>query len=303
MAANTKAVDKKSEEFEVISPWTLAWDRFRKNKLAVIGSVMFLIIIFLVVFGPMISPYDRDTLDFTSMKQPPSATHWFGTDELGRDYFTRWMYGGRISLMVGVIVTALSVIIGTIVGGVAGYFGGWVDNLLMRMTEIVAAWPFLALVITISAALQGRVPSDKKMYLVMMILGLIGWTGLARMIRGQILTLREQEFMEAAKALGISDTAQIFRYLIPNTLAYIIVFAMIRMGAAILSEAGLSFLGLGVTPPVPTWGNMIQYAKSSYNLKNLPWLWVPPGMGIFFAVMSINLLGEGLRDALDPKSK
>jgi peptide/nickel transport system permease protein len=172
----------------------------------------------------------------------------------------------------------------------------------MRFTEVVTSFPFLPLAITVSAVLGPRVSGEFRMYVTMMVIGILSWPGLARLIRGQILSLRELEFMQAAKALGLSDRRIVTRHLLPNTLAYIIVSATLGMAGAILTESALSFLGLGVTPPTPTWGNMIQYAREFYVLKTRPWLWIPPGVGILLAVMSINLIGDGLRDAFDPKN-
>lgn len=288
---------------EIIGPWKVAWKRFKKNKVAIIGGIIFIVLVFLVVFAPYLTPYDRDALDLKNVKKPPSWSHWLGTDKLGRDYFTRVLFGGRVSLMVGVISVGISVTIGTFIGGIAGYYGKWVDNLLMRFAEIVYSLPFIPLVITLSYVFGSIVRSEHRLFMVMFLIGAVNWPALARLIRGQILSLREQEFMLAATALGISDRAKIFRHLIPNTLGYIIVYATIGMASAILTESALSFLGLGVVPPTPTWGNMIQsYVKDTFVFKKMPWLWIPPGMFIMLAVVSINLLGEGLRDAFDPKS-
>lgn len=295
-----KLAGKGHEEIE--GPWQLMWKRFRKNKIAMSGLVVFSLLLLFVIVGPWLSPYDPNYMDLVNVNQGPSMAHLLGTDELGRDYLTRLMVGGRISLMVGVFAVVISVVLGAAVGGSAGYYGGFVDNLMMRLTEIVSSFPFLPLAISVSAVVGNSVPAEFKMYITMMVIGLLSWTGLARMIRGQILSLREQEFMHAAKALGLSDTRIVVRHLLPNTLAYIIVYATLGMAGAIMSESALSFLGLGVTPPTPTWGNMVQYARDMFTLKTRPWLWVPPGVCILLAVMSINLVGDGLRDAFDPKS-
>ena len=287
---------------EIIGPWKMVWLRFKKNKLAVIGGILFFVLVFLVVFAPLIAPYGRDDIDLTKSKLAPSAQHLLGTDNIGRDQFTRLLYGGRISLMVGILAVSVSVIIGIIIGGISGFYGGWIDSILMRFAEIIYSFPFLPLVITLSALLFGKVSSQNKMYIVMVLIGILSWPGLARLIRGQILSLREQEFMLAANAIGISDIAKIFRHLIQNTLGYIMVYIPLSMAAAILTESGLSFLGLGVTDPVPTWGNMIQVARDGYIMRTQPWLWIPPGVCILWAVMTVNLLGEGLRDAFDPKA-
>lgn len=284
------------------SPWKIAWMRFKKNRAAIAGLVIFLFMVLTAIFA-FLSPYERDEMDFTMISRAPSFKHWLGTDELGRDYLTRVLYGGQVSMQVGVFAVFISVIAGALVGGIAGFYGGKVDHLLMRFTEIVMSFPFLPLAITIAAVIGTRIKAENKMYIVMVIIGLLSWPSLARIIRGQILSLREQEFILATRALGLSDIRVIFRHLLPNTAGYIIVHATLRMASAILIESGLSFLGMGVVPPVPTWGNLVLYAKDLYVLTYRPWLWVPPGICIFLAVMSINLVGDGLRDALDPRAK
>jgi len=284
-----------------MGPWRVAWERFRKNKIALAGGIVFGIIVLLVILVPIISPYNLNEFELVNKVKPPSAKHWLGTDEQGRDVLMRVFYGGRISMFIGVVTAGITVLIGATIGGIAGYYGGWVDNILMRFTEVVSSLPFMPLMISLSFALMWRVSSTQKMYVVMFILAIISWPGLARMVRGQILSLREQDFIVATKALGISNRSKIVRHLLPNTLAYIIVNATLGMAGAILTEAGLSFLGLGVIPPTPTWGNMIERARDSFIFTNNPWLWIPPGILIILTVVSINLLGEGLRDAFDPK--
>jgi peptide/nickel transport system permease protein len=291
----------KMSSIKAIGPWQIAWKRFKKNRVAMVGAAMFIIIVLSVIIVPFISPFDLNTFDLTQKKLPPSSKHWLGTDEQGRDVLLRLFLGGRISILVGLMAAGVSVSLGTLVGGIAGYYGGRIDNILMRIAEIVYSIPFTPTVISISAALMWRVSSEQKMYLVMGLIGILSWPGLARMVRGQILSLREQEFMQAAEVLGISDWSRIIRHLVPNTLAYIIVSATLGMAGAILTEAALSFLGLGVTPPTPTWGNMVERARNANVFRTMQWLWLPPGMMIMLTVVSINLLGEGLRDAFDPK--
>ncbi len=303
MKNNIKDVDTlevAQAKSEIVGPWAVAWDRFKKNKVAMFGAVLFIVILILTIVGPWLSPYSLNQYDLTMKKLPPSSSHWLGTDEQGRDVLLRLFLGGRTSILVGVIAAVLTVFIGSLVGGIAGYYGGRVDNFLMRFAEIVYSIPFTPTVITISGALMW-VDSRYKMYLVMFLIGILSWPGLARMIRGQILSLREQEFMQATEILGLSTSSRIVRHLLPNTLAYIIVNATLGMAGAILTEASLSYLGLGVTPPTPTWGNMIQRASNSDVFRNIKWLWIPPGIMIMLRVVSINLLGEGLRDAFDPK--
>jgi peptide/nickel transport system permease protein len=284
-----------------VGPWRLAWDRFRKNRVALVGGIMFAVIVVSIFIVPLLSPYTINEFDLAFKNQPPSARHWLGTDEQGRDVMLRIFLGGRISMRVGLMAAGVTVILGAMVGGIAGYYGGLVDNLLMRFAEIVYSIPFTPTVISISAALMFKVSSEYKMYLVMLLIGILSWPSLARIVRGQILSLREQEFMQATEALGLSAYSRIVRHLLPNTLAYIIVTATLSMAAAILTEAGLSFLGLGVTPPTPTWGNMIERARDFKVFRDFYWMWIPPGVMIMLTVVSINLLGEGLRDSFDPK--
>lgn len=304
-------------------PWKIAWNRFKKNKIAVVGGVSFVLIVLAVIIVPMIYTFNlwsgmegvstgeviRETVfvdlrahgfELSNAEAPPSSENLLGTDRQGRDVMFRLFYGGRISMMVGILSAFLTVTLGTLVGGVAGYYGGKIDGFLMRFAEIVQSIPFLPMMMVISAAMRW-VPSDQTMLVVVFVVGILSWPGLSRVVRGQILSLREQEFMQATEILGISDTSRIVRHLLPNVLAYIIVSATLGMGGAILLEAGLSFLGLGVSPPMPSWGNMIQTARNSTVFQNYPWIWVPPGLMIMLTVISVNLLGEGLRDAFDPK--
>jgi peptide/nickel transport system permease protein len=284
-----------------VGPWRIALERFLKNRVAVVGAVLFLAIVLSVIIVPIASPYELSEFALEDKEQAPSAAHWLGTDEQGRDVVLRLFYGGRISILVGLMAAGVSVILGAVIGGISGYYGGRVDNLLMRFAEIVYSIPFTPTVISISAALMWRVDSSQKMFVVMLLIGILSWPGLARIVRSQILSLREQEFMQATQILGISDTSKIFKHLLPNTLAFIIVSATLGMASAILTEAGLSYLGLGVTPPTPTWGNMIERARNNTVFREMQWLWIPPGVMIMLTVVSINLLGEGLRDAFDPK--
>ena len=300
MEDNKKNYEKTTQAANIVGPWMIAWGRFKRNKTAMFGAVLFILILLAVILVPIFSKFELNDFILDDKKLPPSGKYWLGTDEQGRDVFTRLFLGGRTSIMVGLIAAGFTVLIGALVGGVAGYYGGIVDNVLMRFAEIVYSIPFTPTVITISGALMW-VESKYKMYLVMFLIGILSWPGLARMVRGQILSLREQEFMQATEILGLSTRSRIAKHLLPNTYAYIIVSATLGMAGAILTEASLSYLGLGVTPPTPTWGNMIERARNSDVFRNMQWLWVPPGVMIMLTVLSINLLGEGLRDAFDPK--
>jgi peptide/nickel transport system permease protein len=294
---------------KIESPWVVAFKRLRRNRLAMLSLGIIILLVLLAVLADYITPYGRDQINMAPKevrgkvmelpikKEAPSAAFILGTDELGRDIFTRLIYGGRISLSVGLFAVSIQVVIGILIGAAAGFYGGIVDAILMRMTDIIMCFPFLLIAITVVAILGPNI------FNVMLVIGLLGWTGIARMVRGQILSLREQEFMEAAEALGIRDSKKILKHLLPNVMASVIVFATMGMASAILTETSLSYLGLGVTPPTPTWGNMMQAAKSIYALENQWWLWMPPGFLTFITVMSFNILGDGLRDALDPKMK
>lgn len=284
-----------------VGPWQLAWERFKKNKVAIAGAILFILIVLFVVFFPMISQYNLSEFELDAKNQAPSSEHLLGTDEQGRDILLRLALGGRISILVGLLAASVTVVLGSVIGGIAGYYGGWIDNLLMRFAEIVYSIPFYPTVISISAAMMFRATSTNKILIVMFLIGVLSWPGLARIVRGQILSLREQEFMLATEALGLSDVSRIVRHLIPNVLPYIIVNATLSMAGAILTEASLSFIGLGVAPPTPTWGNMVERARNAQVFNSFHWMWIPPGLMIMLTVVSINLLGEGLRDALDPK--
>jgi len=248
----------------------------------------------------MLSGVHVNDYDFAAKNLAPSAEHWLGTDEQGRDVFFRLFLGGRISILVGVFAATLTVLFGCVIGGIAGYYGGWIDNLLMRFAEIVYSLPFTPLILVIASIMMWT-PSEIKMYLVSFLIGILSWPGLARLVRGQILSLREQEYMQACEALGLSDFSKIFKHLIPNVLSMIIVNATLSMASAILTEAGLSFLGMGVTQPTPSWGNLMELARTSVVFQNYPWQWMPAGIMCLLTVVSINLIGEGLRDAFDPK--
>lgn len=305
METNTekKVNIKGAKQEDIMSPWKVVWKRLKRDKLAMIGLYTLIILVAVAVIGPFFS-YAMEATDIENINAAPSMQHILGTDEVGRDVFARLMYGGRISLSVGIVSVAIEVLIGTILGGIAGYYGGVVDNIIMRLVDILMCFPFLPLLLMLSAVMSARHVDPKyRIYVVMFIIGIIGWGGLCRLIRGQILSLKEQEFMQAAEALGLKDRRKIFRHLLPNTFASIIVSATLSVGGAILTESSLSYLGLGVTPPTPSWGNMIQCAQDIYTLTFQPWRWIPPGVCIFLTVMAINLFGDGLRDALDPKLK
>lgn len=289
-------------------PWRLVWKRFKKNKMATIGAYIFITILLLVIIIPIISPHPIGKMNLTESgaidrNAPPSLKFWLGTDGLGRDIMVRLFYGGRISLALGITATIISVTIGTLLGGIAGYFGGFVDNILMRFAEIIHSVPILPIVISISALLSFVVPASQRMYIVMIVFGLFGWANLARLVRGQILSLREQEFMQATEILGISNWSKITKHLIPNVLGLIIVAATFGLVNGIMAEVILSFIGMGFPPPTPTWGNMIPTIYTIHISRNSMLLWLTPGIMLALTTISINMLGEGLRDAFDPKEE
>ena len=234
----------------------------------------------------------------------PSSAHWLGTDKNGMDMLTRLMYGGRVSLMIGFIVVIISAALGVVLGGVSGYFGGWVDNLIMRIVDIFYCIPSTPLIIILGAAMDGmRVDPQIRMLYLMLILGFLGWPGIARLVRGQILSLREQEFMTATEACGISVSRRIFRHLIPNVIPQLIVNCTMSLGATIITEATLSFLGLGVKFPFASWGNIMNDVSNSYVLTSYWFIWIPSGICLMLTVLGFNFVGDGLRDAFDPKMK
>jgi ABC-type dipeptide/oligopeptide/nickel transport systems, permease components len=286
------------------SIWTESFRRLLKNKTAVF-SACFLILMFLFSFvGPLLSPYGADTMDVTLMKYPPSLLHWLGTDDYGRDVLTRLMTAGQISLTVGLASMVLSLVLGALLGAIAGYYGGIIDSVIMRIADILLSIPSLPLLIIIAALLsEFKVPTDYRIYIVMMMISFVGWPRLARLIRGQILSLREQMYIKAADVLGLSSRRKIFHHLLPNTYPLLIVVATLQTAAGILNESTLSFLGLGVVAPTATWGNMITIANNLIDFQKRPWLWIPPGMAIFLTVVAINVLGDAIRDVLDPKMK
>ncbi len=270
------------------------WQRFRRHKLAMVGMVILITLALLAVFAPWVAGQDPYAVDLKSYRKPPSAEHILGTDSAGRDVFARLLYGARVSLSVGLVAVSVYTFLGVTLGAISGFYGGWVDGVIMRLADVVMAFPALVLIITIAAVL------GPSIYNVMLVIGLLGWPPIARIVRGMFLSLRKREFVVAAHASGVHNRRLISRHLVPNVLAPVIVAATYGMASAILIEAGLSFLGLGVQPPTASWGNMLNAAQSISILEDMPWLWVPPGVMIAITVLSLNFLGDGLRDALDP---
>lgn len=278
------------------SYWQIAWRRFRKHRLAMAGGIVALALTLMAILAPWIAPSTFDKISLDNRWAKPNVAHVFGADELGRDVLTRIMYAGRISLTVGYVVAINISVIGMIVGAIAGFYGGKIDSLLMRLVDILLSVPTLPLYLILAGMIPGGGVSR-----IILIFTVFGWTGVARLVRGQILSLKTQDFVDAARAMGASETRIILRHLLPNSMAPVIVAATLAVGGAILGESGLSYLGLGIAPPTPSWGNMLQRALE--YVWNAYWLAIFPGLFIFVTVLSFNFLGDGLRDALDPRLK
>jgi peptide/nickel transport system permease protein len=298
-----------------IGQWGLAWRRLRRHKLAMIGLTLLIVIVLISLSAELIAPYPFEEIDLThsyasllSPGEPGRPMHLLGTDKLGRDVASRLLYAGRISLAVALTVTILTIIVGTAAGAVSGAFGGWLDVVLMRFTDLMLTLPQLPLLLVLSSSLrqftqlQRLLGSNLSVIIIIFVLVLFGWMYEARLVRGSVLSLRGQDFIAASRALGASERRLIFQHLVPNSLAPIIVAATLGFGNVIISESALSFLGFGVMPPVPTWGNMLNDARGA-PLEYLFTQTLSPGFCIFITVLAINFLGDGLRDALDPRLK
>ena len=279
------------------SPFRAAFDRFRRHRLAMIGVAVIAFVSLVSITAPVIAPYDPVAIDLTASRQPPSSQHLLGTDLTGRDVLSRLMYGGQVSLTVGLAAALLSTTIGLVLGLIAGYFRGWADSVVMRLTEIILSYPLLVMIIVLAAVIGPGVGS------IILGVGLFGWPTTCRIVRGQTLSLREQDFVMAARSLGATHIRVIARHLIPLVLAPLTVTATFGVAYAVLLEAALSFLGLGIRPPQASWGNMLSAAQSILILESMPWLWALPGVAIGVTVLAINFIGDGLRDALDPRQQ
>ncbi len=268
-------------------------EKIFKNKAAFISLSFIVTVIFIAVFAPFLTAYDPSSQDLTQRLAAPSAQHWLGTDDLGRDVFSRMIYGARISMSVGFFAVLITIFIGSIIGMVSGYFGGWTDSILMRFTDIMLCFPTFFLILIVIAFFEPNI------YNVMIVIGLTSWTGLARIVRAEVLSIREREFVLASKMLAVRKRRLFFMHILPNVISPIIVYAAIGIGSAILTESGLSFLGLGVQPPMSSWGQILMQGKDYIYVAW--WLSVFPGIVILLTVLSFNLIGESLRDILDPK--
>ena len=271
------------------------WSRLRRNRMAMTGLALVLGLFVVSVGAPWLAPYDPLSINLQEVLMPPSPAHYLGTDTLGRDVLSRIIYGSRVSLKVGFVAVGLATLIGLFIGALAGYYGGWVDSALMRLVDLMLCFPAFFLILAVIAILEPSI------WNIMAVIGLTSWMGVARLVRAEFLSLREREFVTAARALGAGDTRLILRHMLPNALAPVMVSATLGVAGAILTESALSFLGLGVQPPTPSWGNILTAGKD--NIEIAWWLSVFPGLAILITVMSYNLLGEGIREAIDPRLK
>lgn len=274
---------------------SIFWPRLRRNRLALFGGSIVLLLFVVSLLAPLISPYDPSAINAWKVLAPPSWQHWFGTDELGRDVLSRVLYGSRVSLKVGFVAVGIAVSIGTVVGLVSGYYSGLVDATLMRLVDIMLCFPAFFLILAIITFLEPSI------WYIMMVIGLTGWMGVARLVRAETLSIREMDYILAARCIGCSNSRIIFRHILPNAISPVLVSATLGIAGAILTESALSFLGIGVQPPTPSWGNILTSGKD--YIEFAWWLSLFPGLAILVTVLAYNLLGEGIRDALDPRVK
>jgi len=273
-----------------------ATDRLKSDRRAWFGGGVIVLLALLAIAAPVFARHDPFGVELINSLQPPNATHWFGTDVQGRDVWARLVYGARVSLSVGILSQGIALTLGVILGLLAGYYGRWIDELVMRLADVTLAFPTLLLLIALVAALQ---PS---LTVVFITIGVVGWAGMARLVRGQVLVIRELEFVQAERALGAHDVRILMLHVLPSVVAPVVIAATLGVAGAIMAESSLSFLGLGVQPPTPSWGSMIADGRDLYQLRHAPWTSVFPGLAIGSAVLGFNLLGDALRDALDPRA-
>lgn len=292
------------------TPGQLVWRRFRKHRMAVFGMAGFALLLIFVIFGSFyVTEKQANAVELTARLSPPSEQYWMGTDSTGRDIFARIIHGGQISLFVGITAVIISVTLGTLIGGLAGYFGGWVDIILMRFTEAMLSIPQLFLLIVLGKFIGRDIDTitilgkdfSGSVAIVIFVIGLTSWMFLARIVRANVLSLKEMDYVSVSKSLGSSELRTFFKHLIPNTMGVIIVSTTLGLAGAILSEAYVSFLGLGIQPPTASWGNMLTAAQT-FVQQGSWWMWVFPSTFIIFTILCVNLIGDGLRDAFDPRS-
>ena len=280
-----------------VSLWQLAWGKLKKNRAALVSAILLLVIIFAVVSGPGLNSHDSETVNFNMISQPPafSEGYWFGTDTLGRDLYSRTLSGGRISLAVGMVATLVSIVIGVSYGAISGYMGGRVDAVMMRLVDILYALPFMFFVILL------MVVFGRSIYLIFIAIGAVNWLDMARIVRGETLSLKEKEFVLAARIMGVSHLAIIYRHIVPNLLGVVIVYITLTIPQVILVESFLSFLGLGIQEPQTSWGALVN--QGVQQMESAPWELFFPGIFLTLTLLCFNFLGDGLRDALDPKQR
>ncbi|MED4235990.1 oligopeptide ABC transporter permease [Priestia megaterium] len=282
-----------------LSPWAIARKKFVKNKLAMVSLAFMIVITLLAIFAPLLTKADITRIDYMAMNVAPSSEHWFGTDTNGRDVFARTLYGGRTSLLIGVACTTLVILIGTLIGSIAGYYGGKVDQFLMRFTDFVLNFPLIVFVVVLNTILIGKISG---VWTLILVVSFLSWGSTARLVRSKVLAEKENEYVLSAVSIGCSPFKIIFKHLLPNVFSTIVVQASLQMAILIVFESAISFIGFGVPADTPSWGNMLTEARESDVLQNKPWMWVPPGLAITFTILAINFIGEGLKDALNPKS-
>jgi len=275
--------------------YAVLWQRLKANRLSMVGGGVVVALFLVSLLAPVISPYDPNAINAWQVLEAPSTSHWFGTDELGRDVFSRVLHGAGISLKVGFVAVGIAVIIGTVVGLVSGYYSGAIDGVLMRIVDIMLCFPAFFLILAVITFLEPSI------WYIMIVIGLTGWMGVARLVRAETLSIREMDYIQAARCIGCSDMRIIFRHILPNAMSPVLVSATLGVAGAILTESALSFLGIGVQPPTPSWGNILTAGKD--YIEFAWWLSFFPGLAILVTVLSYNLLGEGIRDALDPRSR
>ena len=277
------------------SPAQQAWRRFRHHPLAVIGTVILGIILVLTIAAPALERYPYEQINLPDKFQPPSMVHFFGTDRVGRDIWSRTLHGGRVSIAVGVSAALMSTMIGVFLGALSGYYRGLVDQGIMRFTDVIMTFPRVVIILTMAIYIGQSITN------VILLIGIFSWPGVARLVRGQVFSLREEQYVIAARSIGVGDGRIIRSHVLPGVVAPLLASITFAVNEAILLEAGLSFLGVGIPLPTPSWGNMLETARSLDVLQDGPWIWVPPAIMILLTVLSINFIGDGLRDALDPK--
>ncbi|NHM91732.1 peptide ABC transporter permease [Staphylococcus agnetis] len=286
------------------SPLAIARQKFLKNKPAMAASIILILIFFISLIAPFIAPFDPNLQNLVMIKGDMSAQHWLGTDSGGRDIFSRLLYSGRVSLLFGLVTTIGLMIIGVLIGMISGYYGGWVDTILMRFTEFVMLFPFIPFAVVLNATFSGKIENQYgSAFVLAAVLIALSWVGVARIVRGKVMQEKENEYFLAAQSIGTPVFKILFKHLLPNILSVIIVQATLLFAVQIVAEAGLSFLGFGIDKTVPTWGNMLSDAQEGDILRGKPWIWMPPALAITTTILCINFIGEGLKDALNPKSR